>query len=714
MDSSLPEIAPSPTDFLREAQKRFRMCADAEAQNRRDALDDLKFAMGEQWPKEIMTQRAADGTPCLTLNQLGKFIRQVCNEQRQQRPAIQVNPVGDGADKDTAEVFQGIIRHIETNSEAEIADDTAFEFAVKTGGPGWIRCVTEYIDDESDDQEIRIVQVPNPFCVYIDPRAQKATREDARFAFVVEDMPREVFEETYPESAIAGLTDYSTIGDAPAEWVQKDAVRVAEYFYCEEKRETRKGKRDRITKTWHWAKITAMDVLEKVTLKGKYLPLFPVYANEINVDGKRHYEGIVRPAKDPQRQYNYHASAATEAIGIGSKAPWIMTKEQVENHEKMWGQANTRKLAYLIYNNVPNSPPPIRNASEPPIQAMMMMVRQSSEDLMSSTGLYNPSLGKQQSPQESGKAILAQQQQGDVATLNFSDNMKRTKKQIGKYLIDQIPYVYDAPRVQRVINPDESTQHVGVYNSQEHQMSPDEVAAMPEMEGVTKIYDLGVGRFDVVVDIGPSYQTKRKEAVATQLELMREIPMVQQGAPDIIIRNMDIPGADAIADRVKKMLPPQLIDDEGQDPETQLHKTQAQLQMLTQQHQLAMQELAKLQDTVKGKVIENQGRQSIEQMKLQSQERMWSIEQQGKIVIAQIEAKTQDAATRAQETLQVWQELHQAAHDTALSQQEHQQTLEQGQQQAAVQSQQMAQQGQQTAQQSAQDAAQANQSQPGE
>lgn len=701
--------------FLAKAHARFKLCADAEAKNRADALEDLKFAkLSEQWPAAIQTARTNDGTPCLTLNQLGKFIRQVCNEQRQQRPAIQVNPVGSGADKETAEVLQGMIRHIETNSDAEIADDEAFDFAVTTGGPGWIRAVTDYADDEGDDQEIFLKPVSNPFTVYIDPRAEKPNREDARFAFIIEDLPMEAFKEEFGEqSAITSLTNFSSIGDAPPQWLSKESVRVAEYFWCEETRE--KGKlaegapkgakapRDKITRQWHWSKITAMDILDERDLKGKYLPLFPVYAEETNVDGKRHYKGLVRDAKDAQRQYNYHASAATEAVGIGTKAPWLVADDQVEGFEDEWKQANVRKMAFLKYHYVQGAPPPTRNATEPPIQAMMLLVRQAGEDLMSSTGLYNPSLGKQQSPDESGKAILAQQQQGDIATLNYSDNLKRTKKHIGKYLIDQIPYVYDAPRIQRIIKPDDSIQHVGVFNSAAMKMTPEEAQASLQDDGgdesaaIEKVFDIGTGRYDVVVDIGPSYQTKRKEASATQLELMKEVPIVAQAAPDIVIRNMDIPGADAIADRVLKMLPPQLQDPQGNDPKAQLQQLQSQMMALTQQHQLAMQQLNEAQETIKGKMIETRGRVAIVQMQQEGQLRQFQIEQEAKILIAQIEAKTQDAATRAAETMQVWKELHVAAHETALSGQEHAQALEQGQQAAANQSQQSAQDASQTA-----------------
>lgn len=704
--------------FLAKAHARFKLAADAEAENRKDALDDLEFAkLSKQWPADIQTARSADGTPCLTLNQLGKFIRQVCNEQRQQDSAIQVNPVGSGADKETAEVLQGMIRHIEVNSDAEIAYDTAFDFAVTTGGPGWIRAVTEYVDDDSEDQEIQLKPVSNAFTVYCDPRAQKPSREDAKFFFIIEDVPNELFKEEYPDSALATLSDFTSIGDAPPQWLSKESIRTAEYFYCEETVEKRKDKRDRTLRSWHWAKITAIDVLDKRELKGKFAPLFPCYAEETNVNGKRHYKGLVRDAKDPQRQYNYHCSAATEAVGIGTKAPWLITDDQLEGFEQHWQQANVRKLAFLKYHYIPNAPPPTRNATEPPIQAMMLLVRQAGEDLMSSTGLYNPSLGKQQSPDESGKAILAQQQQGDIATLNYSDNLKRTLKMIGRYLVDQIPYVYDAPRVQRIIKPDETIDHVGVYNSDVHRMTPDEAkeALAPEVaEGkdpaeaaaIEKVYDLSVGQYDIVIDVGPKYQTKRKEASSTQLELMKEVPLVQQAAPDLIIRNMDIPGADAIADRVKLVLPPpvlQAIEAAENNPQQTVQKLQAQLAQLTQQHGAAAQLIQQQQQVIQGKQVETQGKITIAQIEAELKSRIQQMEFEKDIVIAQINTKSQDADTRAKETMQVWSELHQAAHDSAMSQQQHAQALEQSQQQAQNNSQQSAQDaGQSMAQQAAQ------------
>lgn len=724
-DEALEKEKADTRAFLSKAKARFKMAADAENDNRNKALDDVMFALlAEQWPKEIETQRASDGTPCLTLNQLGKFIRQVCNEQRQQRMAMQVKPVGSGADKETAEVLEGIIRHIETHSDAEIADDVAFEFAVCTGGPGWIRAVTDYVDDDSNDQEIYLRAVPNAFTVYCDPRAQKPNREDAKFLFVVEDVPVEEFKADYPKSGLASLSDFTSIGDAPAGWLTKETVRIAEYFYCEEAREERKGKRDKIIRTWHWAKITAIDILEKRELKGKYAPLFPVYADEVNVNGKRYYKGLVRDAKDAQRQYNYHASAATEAVGIGTKAPWLVTGEQVEGFEKFWETANVRKLAYLPYKYIQGAPPPVRNATEPPIQAMMLLVRQAGEDLMSATGLYNPSLGKQQSPDESGKAILAQQKQGDVATLNFSDNLARTKKQIARYLIDQIPYVYDAPRIQRIIKPDESVSQVAIHNSKISGMSSEDALSSLQQPGeddtdpsdeilaIKKVFDIGTGVYDVVVDTGPSYKTKREQAAETQLELMREVPIVQNAAPDLIIRNMDIPGADAIADRVKLLLPPQLLQAEQGDPKAQLQALQAKLMALTQQHQMTMQALQEALDTIKGKKIEAQAKIQVAAVEAQFNAVKWRMEQETKILVAQIEAKSQDASNRAQETIQVWTELHNAAADAAQSRMEHGQNMEQLSKQAEIASQQSTQDAAEGSAQSSQDALQTAALQP--
>ena len=294
----------SEEDFIKQALDRFHLAAEAEAELRRDALNDFQFLTGEQWDSQNIESRTRDGRPCLTMNRLRSFRRMVTNEQRQQRPSIQINPVGDESDVETAEVLQGLCRHIEVNSDAEIAYDTGFE-NMATGGFGYWRIVTDYVDDDSDDQEIFIKPIKNSFSVYFDPRAQEPDYSDAMWCHIIEDMPVEVYREQYGDEELAALEEMRSVGDRTSEWITKETVRVAEYFYVE----LTKRKQGSPKKKVRWAKINAVKILDERDVPCKFIPVIPVLGDETIIDGKRNLVGMIRDAKDPQRFYNYQISA---------------------------------------------------------------------------------------------------------------------------------------------------------------------------------------------------------------------------------------------------------------------------------------------------------------------------------------------------------------------------------------------------------------------
>ena len=691
-------------EFLALAQDRFKLAAESEAANRRDSLDDLEFSIGNQWPMDIKAQRQLDGRPCLTMNKLPQFIRQVTNEQRQQRPSIVINPIGDGADVQTAEILQGIVRHIEVQSRGDEVYDTAFDYMVR-GGFGCWRVVTDYISETEDTQEIYLRPIDNPFTVYLDP----TNKRDPSWGFIVEDLLAAEFKRQFPESeyakGTASLTEYESVGDTPSNWAQtidgNPSIRIAEYFTVEKK----KGSTGKEIRRVEWSKISALDKLDSRDWPGKYIPIIKIYGDDILVNGKRHIAGIVRDAKDPMRQYNYWCSAMTERIALAPKAPWLIAEGQTEGYERQWEQSNSRNMATLTYK--PKAfggqplPPPQRNVVEPGIQGMSEMLQLANQDLQATTGLYPNNLGEKQTSNESGKAVLARQKQGDINTLNYSDNLARGLEYTGRIILDLIPQVYTTPKVQRIVKPDMTVSTVGIINSKS---GDDMESAEQELEDqqIKKIYDIGVGTYDVAVSTGPSYQSKRQEAVASQIALVQAFPQVFPLIGDQIVRNMDWPGANEIADRLKKMLPSQLQDSEDQSPEAQLMQAQQQLAQLGAQHQqlvMALQETQKIIDT---KQVEQQGKFAIEQMKTNVDLVIQKAKIDAQIAVAEINTKAQSAAERAQIYLEVYKELHGSAHETGMQATEHAhaQQLAQQQAQAAAQQQQSQQGADQQSQQS--------------
>lgn len=606
--------------LLTEARKVFARAQEREQDNRDNWLADVKFArLGEQWPEAIRKQRADEGRPCLTLNRLPAFIRQVTNDARQNTPSIKYHPVGDGADQATAKVYDGVTRNIEYTSDADVAYDNALENAV-TGGFGYFRVITDYAGDDVFEQDIKIEPIRNPLTVYGDPDNMGADSSGWNKAFVAEMMPKDEFEAKWPD---AEISDFETDGQDKQDWFTEDQVRVAEYWKREEVPATlvklsngvvmlqdryedpdTKALFDayqvtvvdqRPTRTMKVTQylITGSAVLERTAWAGKYIPIIPVYGDEVIVEGKRHLLSLVRFAKDPQMMFNFWRTASTELVALAPKAPFVGAVGQFVTDAHKWNTANTATHPYIEYDavdvNGQPSPPPQRQPFAGPPAGALQEAMNASDDMKSIMGLFDASLGAQ-SNETSGRAILARQREGDVSTFNFTDNLSRAIRHAGRILADLIPKVYSGPRMMRIIHEDGTNETVAVNGAQPpQQQDPQEQA---DAQAVMRSFDLTAGKYDVTCEAGPSYTTKREEAAAQMIEYIRANPQAAPLIGDLLAKNLDWPGADEIAERLKKMLPPQL---QGQDPQAQAAQQQMQqmaqhIQQLGQQLQAAEQD----------------------------------------------------------------------------------------------------------------------------
>jgi hypothetical protein len=677
----MPEISDpkskktSDEKILEESKQRFKLCEEAERELRELALDDLKFRGGEQWPQAIKQRMIAERKPALTINVLPARERQVLNEQRQNRPTIQVSPIDDQADPDTAEVLQGIIRHIEYDSDGDVASDTAAASATRIGF-GFMRLTTDYEDPKSFDQVIKIERLRNAFSVYLDPSATKADRSDAKFGYIFTTLTKEEFKQEYPNSELASLDDWKTIGDSDPDWISDDGIRIVEYFYQEEAddellevRHTETGqvatalaseyeklsdahkkvveigrRRPTTVPTIRWCKHSAKEILEATEWPGKYIPIIPVFGDELEIDGKLVLEGMVRHAKDPMRMQNYMASKEVQAIALAPNAPFVAAAGQIENHPE-WQTANIDNHSVLTYEPVTAGgtvvEAPHRQVAEPAIQAISQARLQFADDLKAVTGIYDAQLGAR-SNEQSGKAILQRKTQGELSNFHFIDNLTRAQKFLGRQLIDLIPKIYSKPRVLRIIGEDGT--HKTVQINQKFQQG-----------GVEKIYDLTVGKYDVMVSAGPSYQTRRQEAVQSMLELTKAFPPIAQVTGDLLVGMMDFPNHKKLAERMRKMLPPQLQDDDDQDPAALAQKAQGQLAALSAQHEQLTAALNQANEVIKTKQVEAQSKLDIERLKVEAQ-----------ITVAEITSKAQESQARMKLEQDMWLQLHSDAHELGM------------------------------------------------
>lgn len=627
-----PKSQGSDEDILKIARDRFQLASEAEAELRRDALDDLKFSAGEQWPDDVKRSRDLDKRPCLTINRLPQFIRQITNDQRQNRPSIKVSPIDDQADVETAKIFQGIIRHIEYSSDADIAYDTAFDSAVRTGF-GYFRVVTEYCDPMSFEQEIRIKRVRNRFSVYLDPSYQQPDGSDANWGFIFEDLSRDDFKAQFPSSKMASMDDWQSVGDSRAGWATSDTVRIAEYFFKDYKevtlvmlqdeqgnkqvvdkaelpddfpKEQILSERKSLVPTIKWLKINGVEVLEKTDWPGRHIPIIPVLGDELDIDGKKVLEGVIRHAKDPQRMYNYWASSETETIALAPRAPWIGVEGQFEGFENQWKTANVRNHAYLEYKakSIGLQPvgPPQRNVFEPPVQAISGARMLASEDLKATTGIYDAALGAK-SNENSGIAIQRRNVQSQTSNFHFMDNLTKSMRHCGRILVDLIPKIYDTARAIRILGED-GTEEIVRLNQ------------VFERKGEMVAYDLSAGKYDVAVSTGPSFETKRQEAVASMADMTKGYPQLMQVAGDLMVKNMDWPGAQEIAERIKKTLPPGIAEDKDKKPLPP--EVQQQMQQMNQMIEQLTKGLHAAHDELDKKKVEIESRERIEFAKMQT------------------------------------------------------------------------------------------------
>jgi len=596
---------------IQEAIDFLKFSNEADTENRQKGLDDLKFSSGDQWPIEVQNSRHLEARPCLTINKLDAYVRQIVNQMRQSRPRMRAHSMNSEANAKVADVITGIFKHIEVNSDADTAYDTAGEYAVRIGWGYW-RVVTDYVREDSFDQEIYIRPIDNPFSVYFDPNSIQPDGSDAEKVLITTLMSKDDFKIQYPGADDGGDFNQRGTGDFDPDWVQKEDIRVAEYFYVERKKTKLLllsdgtkvykdeapspeilaaagimvvGERETMRKQIKWCKLTGLEILEERDWSGRYIPVVPVYGQQLTVEDKRKKYGLVRNAKDAQRMYNYWQTSLTESIALAPKAKWLLAEGQDEGHENEWAQANIKSMPVLRYKqtdiNGKEAPAPQRLQPEPPPAGVIAAAMSIDKDLQSVVGIFDPS----QLPQGnmSGKAIRGQQMQQDMTNFHYYDNLVRSMKHTGRIILDLIPKIYDRERVLRIIGYDGKPEMVTL-----NQRTQDEM-------GVEKVLnDVTVGEYDVYMDTGPGYQSKRQEAVEAMMPMISTNQELFNLAGDLVFRNMDFPGAEVIADRLAANNPLAQIDEKSDiPPQIQMQLMQAQKQIADMQQMIAAMELEK-------------------------------------------------------------------------------------------------------------------------
>lgn len=641
-------------ELLQRIRARWRECTSdsAERENRQRGRDDAAFAAGKQWREEDLRQRELDGRPSLIFNKMTGFLHMVENEQRRNRISIVVDPVDDGIDKDTAKIDQGLIRYIQYNSKSEMAVQAAFVEACRAG-LGAIKLVGQYAP-RSMYQDLYIEQIPDAINhVWWDPFAKLLDRTDGRYVFESVILPKERFKTLYPKAeVISDNVIDEQYGNRDDDWITMDGIRVANYYEVQESEETLfaladgrgvyrdelqkedeiVGERPDMRKRVMIYTTNGYEILDETEWKGSTIPVWPVCGEETFSEGRRERFSLIHFAKDPQRLYNYYRSNEAEAIGLAPKAPYVMAEGQDEGYEQQWATANRKSYSALKYN--PKTiggqllPPPQRNVAEPAIQALSLGAAQAADDAKTAVSIYDASLGAR-SNETSGTAIESRKEQTGLANLHFPDNLATALAACGKAIVEVKPFYYDTDRQIRILGEDEVQSIVRIN------------APFVDDKGKPKFYDLTSSRYDVRVSTGPSYQTQRKEAWANLTEWGRVWPQLFEVAGDKIFRFSDIPGADEIADRLKKTIDPSITeenDGQGEIPP----QVQAQVQAL---QQLVEQLTAALNQAT--------DEAAIKKAEIDSKERIANLEAMTKVAIEEARLGSTEAIEELRQTLTI-------------------------------------------------------------
>lgn len=623
-----------------EALEIYEISVAADSINRENQREDIRFIkMRQQWPMDIRRQREEEGRPCLTIDQLGPVVRQVVNDCRLNKPEIKVKPVDSHGDPKTAEIIGGLIKNIEYTSNADVAYDTAVDYAVSSSR-GYMRVSSEYATDDAFEQDLVIQHVADPMTIIPDVYSTAADSSDWNYCFVLERVTRAEYRKRFRGKDVVDWDDLVALDN---DWFGDDCAMIAEYWKREEvpawvamlsNGETQKFDKEpevgqtveegvpytdpmtgemavdpetgevawqeepvavlavRETKSYKVTQyiLSGKQVLETVEWPGKFIPIIPVYGEDFFFEGRRYFVSLIRPAMDAQRMKNYWRSTSTELVALAPRAPWIGTESAFNGEDaEKWETANSENHAYLSHPD--GTAMPQRNPSPTIPAGALQEAANATDDIKTITGVFDASLGAR-SNETSGRAIMARQREGDVSTFNFIDNLNRAIRHLGRVVVDLIPHYYSVDRMIRVINPDGTPESVHITTPE--QMQEYQQKAAQSIEEMEQVYSLGVGKYDVAVEAGSATTTQRQEANEFFVELIRAVPQYADIIAPFALKTFDAPGVTELVKEVDARMA-QMAEQANQPPQP---TPDEQLKAQESQAKLAMQQQKEQQEFI--------------------------------------------------------------------------------------------------------------------
>lgn len=689
-------MSPKKSAVVQEALDCFEAWSSVEDPQRQRELEDLKFQVPEnQWSDEAKQSRKAQTVgnmvlpeqPMLSIPKLDQPIQLILNQEKAAHLGVQVHPLTEDADDETAEVLQGLYRAIEVDSRANLARSWAFERGVKAGR-GFYRILKEY-DETSDhpsDQKIVIKRIYEQGNVFIDPASTEPDGSDAERALIVEDIPLARYKRLYPKSKLANYSDeeFTALAAEKPDWVTGEgegiAIRVAEFFYVRYETETVEwegGSREKQNRVVHWCTLNAEEELDSTVWDGQYIPIIRVIGRElIPFDGQKRYVGVIGPNKGAQQLFNYAASAAVTAAALEPKAPFDLDPQEIEGYEPFWNQANVRNFPYLPrhkFNARGEAYGPVGRiqADMSKMQMNAILLQQAGDFIHSGTAAFEPSLGEHSPNVKTKGATLALQQQSDQANSHWLDNLAEISMTFeAKQILDLIPHVYDREgRVARILDMEDNPKQVMLNRPFVMQgKRPVDLAGMQPGQAQPDVqhFDLKKGRYGVTVSVGKAYKSRVEQGKDELGQLFQAEPALFNLLGDIYLKFADFPGHREAAERMKKMLPPPLQDEEAQnDPKIQLEQAKAMIAQLQQKMQELEPERMKAQVHIQTAQAKAQADAQIAAQKAQADVEIARMNNAAKVLVARITAAKEASAAAVEDQEEAIALNMQLAHDAS-------------------------------------------------
>jgi hypothetical protein len=570
------------------ALNEFDRCQSSMRDERLQCLQDRRFysLAGAQWEGPLGTQ--FENKPRFEVNKIHMSVIRIINEYRNNRIAVDFVTKDGSKNEQLAEACNGLYRADEQDSVADEAFDNAFEEGVGGGFGAW-RLRTAYEDDEDDDNERqRILFEPiydADSSVFFDMDAKKQDKSDAKYCFVLFSVTREAYKTEWNDDP---ATWPKEIHQYEYDWDTPDVVYVAEYYRVEETRETIRifqtmdGQEERYTQADFDADEALEDTLAAMGtievrqkrvkrrrvrkyimsgggiledagyIAGKNIPIIPYYGKRWFVDNIERCMGHVRLAKDPQRLKNMQLSKLGEISALSSVEKPILLPEQVAGHQVMWAEDNIRNYPYLLVNPItgPNGEQQIsgpvaytKSSDIPPAMAALLQLTE--QDMAEILG--NNQQADKMVSNISGKAVELIQTRLDMQSFIYMTNMAKAMRRCGEVWLSMAKdiYVEEGRKMKAVDQMDQIS-------------SLELMKPMIDQETGELIYenDLTQASFDVSVDVGPSF-TSRREATVRALTGMMQVtsdPETQMILQSMAIMNMDGEGIGDIKDYFRQKL----------------------------------------------------------------------------------------------------------------------------------------------------------------